>query len=61
MEEVKNEVTEPIETRNNENDTVNEVKNNHNVRRSSRNRKQRIDINQDEIGDCDDKNDPDYK
>ena len=61
VEEAKNEVTETIEMRNNENDTVDEVKDNHNVRRSSRHRKQRIDINQDEIGDCDDKNDPDYK
>ena len=32
-----------------------------NVRRSTRPRKQRININHEEIGDCDDKNDPDYK
>ena len=30
-------------------------------RRSSRNRRQRVTINNDEIGDCDDENDPDYK
>ena len=56
-----NEITEPIEMRNDENDTVDEAKNDHNVRRSSRQRKQRIEINPDEIGDCDDKNDLDYK
>ena len=56
-----NEITEPIEMRNDENDTVDEAKNDHNVRRSSRQHKQRIEINPDEIGDCDDKNDPDYK
>ena len=47
--------------KNNENDTMDGTKINHKVRRSSRHRKQRININQDEIGDCDDKNDPDYK
>ena len=31
-----------------------------NVRKSSRIRKQRMIINDDEIGDCDDENDPDY-
>ena len=56
-----NEITEPIEMRNDENDTVDEAKNDHNVRRSSRQHKQRIEINPDEIGDCDDKNDPEYK
>ena len=45
-----------IET--NTNDKVND---NPNVRRSSRPRKQRMEINQEEIGDCDDKDDPDYK
>ena len=30
------------------------------ARRSSRNRKQRLTIENDEIGDCDDENDPDY-
>ena len=30
------------------------------VRKSSRTRKQRMIINDEEIGDCDDKNDPDY-
>ena len=31
-----------------------------NVRKSSRARKQRMIIKDEEIGDCDDKNDPDY-
>ena len=31
------------------------------ARRSSRKRKQRLTIKTDEIGDCDDENDPDYK
>ena len=31
------------------------------ARRSSRKRKQRLTIETDEIGDCDDENDPDYK
>ena len=57
VEEAKNEITEPSETRNN---AVEEVMDNHNVRRSLRDRKQRIDINQEDIGKCDDKNDPDY-
>ena len=34
---------------------------NHNVRRSLRDRKQRMNINQEDIGECDDKNDPDYR
>ena len=61
MNEAKNEVTEPVEERNNENDTMDEAKALHKVRRSSRQRKQRMEINPDEIGDCDDKNDLDYK
>ena len=47
--------------RNDGNDTADEAKKDHNVRRSSRQRKQRIEINPDEIGDCNDNNDPDYK
>ena len=46
------------------NDTSNiddKVVGNTSVRRSSRPRKQRMEINQEEIGDCDDKDDPDYK
>ena len=47
--------------KNNENDTMDGTKINHKVRRSSRQSKQRIKISQDDIGDCDDKNDPDYE
>ena len=61
VEETTNEITEPIEIENEENNTVDEVNDIPNVRRSTRPRKQRMDINQEEIGDCDDKNDPDYK
>ena len=61
VEETTNEITEPIEIKNDENNTVDEAKDIPNVRRSSRHHKQRMDINQEEIGDCDDKNDPDYK
>ena len=61
MEETTNEITEPIEIKNDEKNTVDEAKDIQNVRRSSRHHKQRMDINQEEIGDCDDKNDPDYK
>ena len=40
---------------------VNEMANEEiNVRKSSRIRKQRMTINNDEIGDCDDEKDPDY-
>ena len=58
VEEAEDEITEPSETRNT---TVDEVMDNHNVRRSLRDRKQRMNINQEDIGECDDKNDPDYR
>ena len=37
-----------------------EVDDNTNVRRSSRPRKQIVNINAEDIGDCDDKDDPDF-
>ena len=45
-----------------ENTDANEIANEENkVRRSSRKRIQRMAIESDEIGDCDNENDPDYK
>ena len=55
MEETTNEITEPIEIENDENNTVDEMNDIPDVRRSTRPRKQRMDINQEEIEDCDDK------
>ena len=50
------------EVNNDENADTNETTNGEtNARRSSRKRKQRLTIKNDEIGDCDDENDPDYK
>ena len=49
------------ETRNDENKIGSKVNEVPKVRRSTRPRKQRMDFNQEEIGDCDDKNDPDYR
>ena len=60
MNEENNEVEKTV-IKKNENVTADETKITHKVRRSSRNRKQRMNINHDEIGDCDDKNDPDYE
>ena len=60
MIEENNEVEKTV-IKKNENVTADETKITHKVRRSSRNRKQRINDDNDEIGDCDDKNDPDYK
>ena len=54
------EVEKPVE-KESKNITTDETKIHHRVRRSSRNRKQRMKINHDEIGDCDDKNDHNYK
>ena len=41
-------------------ETGNMTDKNTDMRRSSRPRKQRMEIDDEEIGDCDDKNDPDY-
>ena len=49
------------EVSNDENNADDEVDDSTNVRRSSRPRKQRVDINIEDIGDCDDKDDPDFK
>ena len=50
------------EVNDNENTNANEINNEEaNARKSSRKRKQRLTIETDEIGDCDDENDPDYK
>ena len=49
------------EVNDNENTNANEITNGEaNARKSSRKRKQRMMIKNDEIGDCDDENDPDY-
>ena len=59
---------EPDELRNDENDeivendeTLSQADNVQGIRRSTREHKQRIKITPDEIGDCDDENDKDYK
>ena len=58
---IKNhEVHEIDETDNDTGETNNMADEKTNVRKSSRSRKQRMIINDDEIGDCDDENDPDY-
>ena len=50
------------EVNDDENADANEITNGETkARRSSRKRKQRLMIKNDEIGDCDDENDPDYK
>ena len=49
------------ELRNDESDEIDQTDNVQSVRRSSRKHKQRIELNPDEIGDCDNENDPDYK
>ena len=49
------------ETRGDENDVIHKVNDIPHLRRSARPRKQRIDINPEEIGDGNDENDPDYK
>ena len=71
---VTSDVEDPGSTRvDDTNDGTNEVNDDENAdanetangeakaRRSSRKRKQRLTIENDEIGDCDDENDPDYK
>ena len=50
-----------VEVSNDENIANDEVDGSTNVIRSSRPRKQRVDINVEDIGDCDDKDDPDFK
>ena len=54
------EMHEIVEVNNDTSNTGNMVDENTNVRRSSRPRKQRMIIDEEEIGDCDDENDPDY-
>ena len=44
-----------------ENETINQENNVQIIRKSMREHKQRIKIDPDEIGDCDDENDKDYK
>ena len=54
-------MNELVEVSNDESNADDEVDDSTNVRRSSRPRKQRVDINVEDIGDCDDKDDPDFK
>ena len=54
------ETHEIVEIDNDTGETNNMADEKTNVRKSSRARKQRMIINDDEIGDCDDENDPDY-
>ena len=54
------EMHEIVEVNNDTGEVGNMADENINVRRSSRPRKQRMEIDDEEIGDCDDKNDPDY-
>ena len=54
------EIHEIVEVNNDTGEAGNMADENTNVRRSSRPRKQRMEIDDEEIGDCDDKNDPDY-
>ena len=58
MEKAENKTTKPLETRDN---PIDKVTDSHSVRRSLRNQKQRMNIDQEDIGECDDENDPDYK
>ena len=56
VENTTNEISEIIRV-----NTDDKGNGNTNVRRSSRPRKQRMEINVEDIGDCDDKDDPDFK
>ena len=56
-----NEMDEIVKVNRDTSNVDDKVDDNTNVRRSSRPRKQRMEINEEEIGDCDDENDPDYK
>ena len=61
VRDTTNEMNETIKVNIDTSNADDKVDGNTNVRRSSRPRKQRMEINEEEIGDCDDKNDPDYK
>ena len=54
-------MNELVEVSNDESNADDEVDDSTNVRRSSRPRKQRVNINVEDIGGCDDKDDPDFK
>ena len=54
-------MNELVEVSNDESNADDEVDDSTNVRRSSRPRKQRVNINVEDIGECDDKDDPDFK
>ena len=54
-------MNELVEVSNDESNADDEVDDSTNVRRLSRPCKQRVDINVEDIGDCDDKDDPDFK
>ena len=56
-----NEMDEIVKVNRDTSNVDDKVDDNTNVRRSSRPRKQRMEINEEEIGECDDKHDPDYK
>ena len=59
VEDTTTNMNELAETNNDK--TAGEANGSTDVRRSSRSRKQRVEINVEDIGDCDDKDDPDFK
>ena len=59
VEDTTTNMKELAETKNDK--TNGEANDNTGVRRSSRSHKQRVEINVEDIGDCDDENDPDFK